>query len=55
MPLIVTVNTIAEYLRTDCNILGDKIKKYILILRGSCEVDSHLTRMSCAAALIAEA
>jgi len=27
MPLIVTVNTIAECLRTDCNIMGDKIKK----------------------------
>jgi len=24
MPLIVTVKTIAECLRTDCNILGDK-------------------------------
>jgi hypothetical protein len=29
MPLTVTVNTIAECLRTDCNILGDN-KKYIL-------------------------
>ena len=27
MPLIVIVNTTAECLRTDCNILGDKIKK----------------------------
>jgi hypothetical protein len=27
MPLIVTVNTVVECLRTDCNILGDKIKK----------------------------
>jgi len=27
MQLTVTVNTIAECLRTDCNILGDKIKK----------------------------
>jgi len=27
MPLIVTVNTTAECLRTDCNILGDKINK----------------------------
>jgi len=27
MPLIVTVNTIAECLRTDCNILGDLKKK----------------------------
>jgi len=27
MPLLVSVNTIAECLRTDCNILGDKIKK----------------------------
>jgi len=26
MPLTVTVNTIAECLRTDCNILGDKNK-----------------------------
>ena len=25
MPLTVTVNTIAECLRTDCNILGDKL------------------------------
>jgi len=25
MPLLMTVNTIAECLRTDCNILGDKI------------------------------
>ena len=28
--LIVIVNTIAECLRTDCNILEDKIKKYIM-------------------------
>jgi len=27
MPLTVTVNTIAECLRTECNILGDKLKK----------------------------
>ena len=27
MPLIVTVNTTAECLRTDCNILGDEINK----------------------------
>jgi len=27
MPLLATVNMVAECLRTDCNILGDKIKK----------------------------
>jgi len=27
MPLAVTVNTIAECFRTDCNILGDNKKK----------------------------
>jgi len=27
MPLTVTVNTTAEFLRTDCNILGDKKRK----------------------------
>ena len=31
---IVTVNTIAEYFRTDCNILGDKIRKKKLNRRG---------------------
>jgi len=31
MPLIVTVNTIAECLRTDCNILGDNKKEIFWI------------------------
>jgi hypothetical protein len=30
MPLIAKINTISERLRTDCNILGDKIKKKLL-------------------------
>ena len=33
MPLIATVNTIAECLRTDCNILGDKKKSIVLKTR----------------------
>ena len=28
MPLTVTVNMIAECLRTDCSILGDKLKNF---------------------------
>ena len=29
MPLVVTVNTVAECLRRDCNILGDNKNNYI--------------------------
>jgi len=32
MPLVVTVNTIAECLRTDCNILGNN-KKFLIPLK----------------------
>jgi len=31
MPLAVTVNTIAECLRTDCNVLGDNNNKKVLV------------------------
>ena len=31
MPLVVTVNTIAKGLRTDCNILGDNNKKNLYL------------------------
>jgi len=32
MPLTVTVNTIAECLRTDCNSLGDKQKNVLILI-----------------------
>jgi hypothetical protein len=48
MPLIVTVNTIAECLRTYCNILGDKIKKKLSYCTDFCPLslcqESHLGR-----------
>ena len=37
MPLIVTVNTTAECLRTDCNILGDN-KKFHIKMNGAFSV-----------------
>jgi len=41
MPLIVTVSMIAECLRTDCNILGDKIKKKKPYFRNSVLIRAH--------------
>jgi hypothetical protein len=42
MPLRVTVSTIAECLRTDCNILGDKIFE-AEVIRVETEATSEVT------------
>jgi len=42
MPLTVTVNMIAQCLRTDCNILGDKCKKNYFIVPGRGESGNYL-------------
>ena len=50
MPLIVNVSTTAECLRTDCNILGDKIQKIFIaacfrkVLTGKRLAEQHIRK-----------